>query len=62
MTNVQVIDRHMTALTVAAYEGHVDIMQMLLQSGKVHVDQKDRLVSMFFIIHLHILFMYIWYV
>ena len=49
----------MTAMIVAAYKGHVGIVQMLLQSGKVHVDQKDSQVSMLFFIHLPILFMYI---
>ena len=52
----------MTALTVAAYRGHMEVVQMLLQAGKVHVDQQTSDVSMLFIIHLPILFMYIWYV
>ena len=52
----------MTALIVAAYKGHVEVVQMLLQSGKVHVDQKDSEVSILFIINLHVLFMYIYYV
>ena len=30
----------MTALIAAAYEGNVTIVPMLLQSGKVHVDQQ----------------------
>ena len=58
VTNVQVDCMMMTALIVAAYRGHVDIMRLLLQSGKVHVDRQDREVSMFFIIHLHILFIH----
>ena len=62
VTNEQVDNAMMTALMVAAYKGHVEVVQMLLQSGKVHVDQKDSKVSMLFIIHLPILFMYIWYV
>ena len=58
VTNEQVDNAMMTALMVAAYKGHVEVVQMLLQSGKVHVDQKDSKVSMLFIIHLPILFMY----
>ena len=60
VTNVQVDCLIMTALIVAAYMGHVDIVQMLLPSGKVHVDQKDRLVSMLLIIHSPLLFISIY--
>ena len=52
----------MTALMVGAYKRHVEVVQMLLQAGKVHVDQQTSDVSMLFIIRLPILFMYTWYV
>ena len=58
VTSVQVNFCVLTALTAAAQNGHVEVVQMLLQSEKVHVDQKDSKVSMLFIIHLPILFMY----
>ena len=48
----------MTALMVAAYKGHVEVVQMLLQAGKVHVDQQSCVSSMLFIIHFYILFLY----
>ena len=47
--SMQVDYRIMTALIVAAYKGHVEVVQMLLQSGKVHVDQKDSEVCMLYI-------------
>ena len=59
VANVQVDYSMRTALTVAALKGHVEVVQMLLQSGKVHVDRQDLRVSMLFINHLPILFMYI---
>ena len=62
VANVQVDYSMMTALIVAAYKGRVEFVRLLLQSGKVHVDQKDSEVSILFIIHLHVLFMYIYYV
>ena len=62
VTNVQVDYWMMTALIVAAHKGLVEVVLMLLQSGKVHIDQQTSVSSMLFIIHLPILFMYIWYV
>ena len=35
----------MPALLAAAYKGHLDIVQMLLESGKVDVNQKDSEVT-----------------
>ena len=55
-TSVQDHAWKITALIVAAYEGHVNIVQMLLQSGKIHVDQKDSEVCMLFV------FMYVRYI
>ena len=31
----------MTALMIAAYKGHLNIVQLLLQSNKVDVNQQD---------------------
>ena len=39
------VNLKMPALIVAAYRGHLDIVQMLLQSKKVDVNQKNSIVS-----------------
>ena len=52
-TSVQVDGRTMPALLAAAYKGHLEIVQMLLESGKVNVDQQGSVVSIL-LYHLYI--------
>ena len=35
----------MPALAATAYKGHLEIVQMLLQAGKVSIDQTDKQVG-----------------
>ena len=48
----------MTALIAAAYEGNVTIVPMLLQSGKVHVDQQTSVShyvdGIYIILHIYL--------
>ena len=48
----------MPALMVAAYKGHLEIVQMLLQSKKVDVDQESSAVS---ILNLYYYYYYYYY-
>ena len=49
----------MPALLAAAWKGHLEIVQMLLESRKVHVDQQDSKVT---ILLYHIYSIYIMYI